>query len=174
LGNSHLPAGLFRHFSTFGNHLTREGLWQNHIGGHTLALGDASVACRDERVSTYSACAIALIGKLPSTLADRSVPIELRRRRVDEIIEPFRFDRTGPLDQLASQAARWALDNAARVRGTEPTIPTGVVNRAADNWRPLLAISDIAGGDWPTRTRHAVQCLVTTGEDELSTGAALL
>jgi Protein of unknown function (DUF3631) len=124
--------------------------------------------------STYSACAIALIGKLPSTLADRSVPIELRRRRVDEIIEPFRFDRTEPLDQLASQAARWALDNATRVRGTEPTIPTGVVNRTADNWRPLLAISDIAGGDWPTRTRHAVQCFMTTGDDELSTGVALL
>jgi putative DNA primase/helicase len=40
--------------------------------------------------STYSACAIALIGKLPATLADRSVRIELRRRRADEAIEPFR------------------------------------------------------------------------------------
>ncbi len=31
--------------------------------------------------STHSACAVALIGKLPATLADRSVPIELLRRR---------------------------------------------------------------------------------------------
>jgi Protein of unknown function (DUF3631) len=124
--------------------------------------------------STYSACAIALIGKLPSTLADRSVPIELRRRRADEIIEPFRFDRTETLDQLASQAARWARDNASRVRDAEPAIPTGVVNRTADNWRPLLAISDVAGGVWPKRARHAVQCFVAAGEDELSTGAALL
>jgi hypothetical protein len=124
--------------------------------------------------STYSACAIALIGNLPATLADRSVAIELRRRRVDEIVEPFRFDRTEPLDQLASQVARWARDNAAPIRGAEPMIPAGVLNRTADNWRPLLAISDIAGGDWPTRSRHAVQSFVATGEDDHSTGVALL
>jgi putative DNA primase/helicase len=59
--------------------------------------------------STYSACAIALIGRLPATLADRSVPIELRRRRADEPIEAFRFDRTAHLDQLARKAARWLL-----------------------------------------------------------------
>jgi putative DNA primase/helicase len=125
--------------------------------------------------STYSACAIALIGKLPSTLADRSVLIELRRRRPEEFVEPFRFDRTGPLDQLASQVARWAQDNAACVRAAEPTIPAGVLNRTADNWRPLLAISEVARGEWPVRTRQAVQCFVAAvGEDDHSTGVALL
>ena len=53
--------------------------------------------------STFSACAIALIGKLPTTLADRSVPIELRRRRPDEPVEPFRFDRTSPPRSPRSQ-----------------------------------------------------------------------
>ena len=95
--------------------------------------------------STYSACAIALIGRLPATLADRSVPIELRRRRPDEPIEPFRFDRTDHLDQLARKAARWALDNADRIRDADPVMPAGVFNRVADNWRPLLAIADAAG-----------------------------
>ena len=28
-------------------------------------------------------------------------------------------------------------------------MPAGVFNRAADNWRPLLAIADAAGGEWP-------------------------
>src|SRR4029077_15775461 len=55
--------------------------------------------------STYSASAIALIGKLPATLTDRSVPIELRRRRPDEPIQAFRFDQTEHLDQLARKAA---------------------------------------------------------------------
>jgi len=55
--------------------------------------------------STYSACAISLIGKLPATIADRSVPIDLRRRRADETIEPFRFDRTDHLDRLARMDA---------------------------------------------------------------------
>jgi len=107
--------------------------------------------------STYSACAIALIGRLPATLADRSVPIELRRRRADETIEAFRFDRTAHLDQLGRKVARWALDNAVRIRSADPAMPNGVVNRAADNWRPLLAIADAAGGGWPARARQAVQ-----------------
>jgi putative DNA primase/helicase len=118
--------------------------------------------------STYSACAIALIGRLPATLADRSVQIELRRRRADEPIESFRFDRTAHLDQLSRKVARWALDNADRIRSADPEMPEGVVNRAADNWRPLLAIADVAGGEWPPRARQAVQCTgaSTTGDDQ--------
>jgi hypothetical protein len=107
--------------------------------------------------STYSACAIALIGRLPATLADRSAPIELRRRRPNEVVEAFRFDRTEHLDKLARKAARWALDNADRIRAADPDMPGGVFNRMADNWRPLLAIADAAGGEWPARARRAVQ-----------------
>jgi hypothetical protein len=118
--------------------------------------------------STYSACAIALIGKLPATLADRSVPIELRRRRADEPVEPFRFDRTDHLDQLARKAARWAADNADRIRSADPEMPAGVFNRVADNWRSLLAIADAAGGEWPARARRALQCAGAnaTGDDQ--------
>jgi hypothetical protein len=32
-------------------------------------------------------------------------------------------------------------------------MPTGIYNRAADNWHPLLAVADRAGGDWPQRAR---------------------
>jgi putative DNA primase/helicase len=125
--------------------------------------------------STYSACAVALIGKLPGTLADRSVPIELRRRRPDEPVEPFRFDRTGHLDQLARKAARWTADNADRIRAADPDMPASIFNRAADNWRPLLAIADEAGGEWPTRARRAAQHAgAATGGDEQSLRVRLL
>ena len=106
--------------------------------------------------STYSACAIALIGKLPPTLADRSVSIELRRRRADEPIEIFRFDRVENLDELARKAMRWAQDNEGAVHDADPDIPAGVHNRAADNWRPLLAIADVVGGEWSERGRRAI------------------
>jgi putative DNA primase/helicase len=124
--------------------------------------------------STYSACAIALIGRLPATLADRSVPIELRRRRADEAIEAFRFDRTEHLDQLARKAARWALDNVDRIRGADPNMPPSVFNRAADNWRPLLAIADAAGGDWPARARRAVQCTGASANGDDKSARVLL
>jgi Protein of unknown function (DUF3631) len=116
--------------------------------------------------STYSACGIALIGKLPATLADRSVPVDLRRRRADEVIETFRFDRTDHLDRLARMAARWTADNAERIRDAEPDMPACLLNRAADNWRPLLAIADTAGGEWPQRARVAAQCAMCGDDDE--------
>jgi putative DNA primase/helicase len=47
-------------------------------------------------------------------------------------------------------------------------MPASVFNRVADNWRPLLAIADAAGGEWPARARRAVQCAgaSATGDDQ--------
>ena len=105
--------------------------------------------------STFSACAIALIGRLPGTLADRAVPIDLVRRKADEAIEPFRFDRVDHLAVLARKLMRWTEDNADAVAATEPEMPAGLYNRAADNWRGLLAIATVAGGDWLARGHKA-------------------
>ena len=67
-----------------------------------------TVAVRDDfevrSFSTYGACVIALIGQLPGTLADRSVPIALTRRKRDEAITPFRLDRVRPSGRVGPQA----------------------------------------------------------------------
>jgi putative DNA primase/helicase len=105
--------------------------------------------------STYSACIIALIGTLPDTLHDRSVVVDLKRRLPKERITPFRFDRAGHLDVLARMAARWAADNSERVAASDPAMPRGVINREADNWRPLAAIASVAKGRWPARVSKA-------------------
>ena len=68
--------------------------------------------------STFAACAIALIGRLPGTLADRAVPIDLVRRKADEAIEPFRFDRVDHLAVLARKLMRWTKDNADAIAAT--------------------------------------------------------
>jgi Protein of unknown function (DUF3631) len=44
-------------------------------------------------------------------------------------------------------------------------LPPGIFNRIADNWRPLLAIADIAGGNWPERARRALVAIQATVED---------
>src|ERR1700730_14776901 len=54
--------------------------------------------------STHSPCAIAMIGQLPDTLADRSISIQLRRRLPDEKIKSFRIDRVSGLRDLARKA----------------------------------------------------------------------
>jgi hypothetical protein len=118
--------------------------------------------------STYSAVAIALIGKLPPTLHDRSAPVvDLKRRLRSERVETFRLDRTAALEGLAAKAARWAFDNGARVKDIDPRLPEGLFNRDADNWRPLLAIAEAAGGQWPGWAREAAAlCCQAISDDD--------
>jgi putative DNA primase/helicase len=125
--------------------------------------------------STYGACAVALIGQLPDTLNDRAVAIELKRRLKTESIEPFRIDRAGHLNVLARKSARWAADHATRIGEIDPAVPEGIINREADNWRPLLAIAEAAGGDWPERARRAAEAAHSAGgEGEAAPIEALL
>jgi uncharacterized protein DUF3631 len=118
--------------------------------------------------ATYAATAIALIGALPGTLADRSIDISLARRKADEKVDAFRLDRTEALDVLARKAARWAQDNAERIGTIDPQMPAGLYNRAADNWRPLLAIAEAVSGEWPQRAHAAALKTVGGDVDEVS------
>jgi putative DNA primase/helicase len=117
--------------------------------------------------STFAAVTIAIIGNLPDTLADRSVTVDLKRRMPSEKVASFRFDRVGHLDVLARQAARWAQDHAGTISAADPEMP-GIHNREADNWAPLLAIADAAGGAWPERARAAAAAGHVAGGDEAS------
>jgi hypothetical protein len=143
----------------------------HRAGGFVVrTVGEGSNA-QVRKFSTWGACAIALIGKLPDTLADRSIPIRLQRRRADEPVKSLRLDRVDPeLVRLARQCARLAKDNIAALREAEPGMPTGLFNRAADNWRPILAIADRAGGDWPVKARAAARALTKpdAGDDDAS------
>jgi Protein of unknown function (DUF3631) len=131
----------------------------------TVAVGDDFEV---RSFSTYGACAIALIGQLPGTLADRSVPIALTRRKRDEAVTPFRLDRVGHLVVLARKLARWAADNAEAIATVEPEMPAGLYNRAADNWRILVAIATVAGGDWLARSHTAALASAGAEVDEMS------
>jgi putative DNA primase/helicase len=120
--------------------------------------------------STHSPCAIAMIGQLPDTLADRSISIRLRRRLPDEKIKSFRIDRVSRLTDLARQAARWVIDHTDKIGESEPELPAGLYNRQADNWRPLFALAAVAGRQWPERAKSAA--IILTGaieDDSLST-----
>jgi hypothetical protein len=134
-----------------------------HGGSVLRAVGDDY---EPRAFSTYSACAIALIGKLPDTLHDRSVVVDLKRRLPSETISAFRADRVGQLDALARQAARWCRDHTDEVANADPALPAEIYNREADNWRPLLAIASVAGGQWPKRACDALEQSHATAEDE--------
>ena len=67
------------------------------------------------------------------------------RKRPDEKIERIRIDRLDALKDLQRKCARWAIDHIQLLKFVDPEIPNGLHDRAADNWRPLLAIADLAG-----------------------------
>jgi hypothetical protein len=121
---------------------------------------------RPKSFPVFGAAVLSGIGHLPGTLADRSIVILLHRRRPDQIITPFRSSRAKHLEDLASQMARWVSDHRDSLEGSEPDMPEGMFNRVADVWRPLFAIADEAGGDWPDMARStALRLIRSTGQD---------
>ena len=117
--------------------------------------------------STWCAKFIALIGELPDTLMDRAIVIEMRRKTAEELVERLRLDHLPDIcDPLRRQLARWAVDHADGVAAIDPEVPSGLHDRAVDNWRPLFALSEAVGGEWPSRARDAAQALAGVDQED--------
>jgi len=121
--------------------------------------------------SVFGAVAFAANGRLADDLEQRSIVVEMQRRRADESVSELREDRCRHLTDLARMCARWADDFRGDVAGRDPDM-AGLINRDADNWRPLFAIADLVGSDWPSRAREAA--LALTPKDSESIGPMLL
>ncbi len=116
---------------------------------------------------TWAPVAVAMIGRLPPTLEDRSIVVPMQRRAPNQIIERLRRNRLDELADIASMAARWAADNFTSLKGDDPMVPKELHDRAADNWEPLFSIADLAGGDWPARARKAARALSGSADEAL-------
>jgi putative DNA primase/helicase len=104
------------------------------------------------------------IGTLPDTLHDRSIVIRLERAKPGELRERFDSRHTKHEHELCQELARFVADNRERIELCDPKLPDAAFNRLADNWRPLFAIAEIAGDDWPKRAAAAFAKL-TSHED---------
>jgi len=87
-------------------------------------------------------------------LRTRAIEVRMHRKRPDQEIEKLDPDHYPALRALNSRAAQWGSDHLAALRNAKPTMPTEMDNRDTDNWRPLLAIADAAGGHWPLTARR--------------------
>jgi hypothetical protein len=120
----------------------------------------------------WAPLAFAMIGKPLYTQLSRSIVIEMRRMAPDQHPEHRRTDRDQGFGELRRKCARWAADHLEELRAADPEVP--VTGRKANCWRPLLAIADLAGGEWPTRARGAALALSVTDEDAETIGVQLL
>jgi len=105
--------------------------------GHTRSGAFVVRVCGDDyeprKFRTWAAMAFGAIGRLPDTLSDRSIIVPMRRKRPEDVVEPFRQDRVGGLHGLCRKAARWAKDHADALRVADPDTPGGLNDRAASN-----------------------------------------
>ena len=115
-----------------------------------------------EELPAYCAVALAGLGNLPDTITSRSVIVPMRRRAPNEVVEPFR-------DRIQRQEAEPILKALASWAGAIthidfPEMPAGITDRDADVWEALIAVADLAGGDWPARARGAAIALVAASK----------
>jgi putative DNA primase/helicase len=103
----------------------------------------------------FGAKAIAGIGHLPDTLKDRSILLELRRKRKDEQRQRLRYADQSQFLEIRQKLARWSGDHMEVLRVARPELPDALNDRAQDNWEPLFAIADCLGSHWSQTARHA-------------------
>lgn len=153
--------------------------------GHTKAGASVARCVGDDhiprRFSTWCPMALAAIGSLPGTVEDRAIIVRMQRKAPGTAVAPF--PRSGKraaalkheLHRVARKVCRWTDDHGKGLAELDPAVPGDLHDRAADNWRPLLAIADCVGGDWPTRARDAATALSGSGaEARESMGVQLL
>jgi hypothetical protein len=115
--------------------------------------------------------------KVPDTVLDRSIHIEMVRAPRDVKLLPYDMDdHHEPKAALRASWEAWADAHATALHEHEPDeVPEALGHRAKQNWRPLFAIADVAGGEWPARARQAAVTLTqTSDESRVSNGMRLL
>jgi hypothetical protein len=123
--------------------------------------------------SVHTPIAIAGIGDLPGTIADRSITIQMKRALRAELPDPITDQARAHVAELARKLVRWIQDNETPLAAANPDMGE-LFNRQADNWRPLFAIADVAGGSWPKIVRLTSEATIVTDDDTEPLGVKLL
>ncbi len=113
--------------------------------------------------NVFGAKIISGIGKLPSTVMDRSISITLKRALPHEKRQRVKSLPKATTSTIKAKLARWSDDNMAKVAMSKPNIPESIYNREFDTWEILFQIADTLGGNWLKLVTNA--CLVISEVD---------
>ncbi len=110
-----------------------------------------------KNLSTFCPKILSGISGLPDATKSRCIPIEMERMlpgdRVDDLDEYIIEPEAGA---LYGRAHDWAHHYLKRLRDARPTAPAELGHRQREVSRPLLAVADLAGGEWPGKVRAAL------------------
>jgi len=121
--------------------------------------------------SAWCPKALAGIGRLPDTLADRCILIQMQRKTQQEQCDRLRDLRT---TSLREQCLRFVHDHQSAIAAAQPLIPATLNDRAADIWEPLFVLADLVGGSWPDLAREAAIQLTAAAHEHAPIGFLLL
>ncbi|MDG3014147.1 DUF3631 domain-containing protein [Speluncibacter jeojiensis] len=114
------------------------------------------------KLDAFAPVALAgLHSNVPEATRSRSIHFRMQRRKQSEKVQPFRRrSATAEVEPLVAALAEWVVPLQDRIGPSWPEMPTGVDDRDAEVWEPLLALADAAGGEWPRRAREACTAFV--------------
>ena len=121
-----------------------------------------------------SIAGIALEKHLPDSTMSRGIVVNMRRKLPDETVTRLRYAEQGLFAKLCGKLERAADDYQEAIQHARPHLPEALSDRAQDNWESLLAIAEVAGGDWLERATEAALILSNQSKEKVSTGNELL
>jgi hypothetical protein len=137
--------------------------------GHTREMAYVQRCVGDshdvQNFSTWAPKAIALIGKMPDSMMDRSIPIPMKRKTKAETVFRIRETQQNVFEELRRKIVRFCEDHGHKIGKLLPKLPAGLNDRAEDCWLPLFSIADVAGGNWPDLARKAALALSADVDD---------
>jgi len=118
-----------------------------------------------EHYNVFGPMAFALKAKeLAADLADRSLRINMQK--APHQMEPFTKEHEKILRGWRDQFVRWAKNHSSDVADITVEMPQDLINRGADNWRPLLKVAKAVGGEWHDRIMAAATAYQQTHESQ--------
>ena len=126
------------------------------------------------RFSCWCPKVMASIGHLPETLADRCIRIRMQRKTPREQCQRLRDLDPALITTLRRQCVRFVADHALEIANARPVMPSGLNDREADLWEPLIVIGDLAGGRWRELARQAAVGLTESARGRNPIGSLLL
>jgi len=122
------------------------------------------------RYSCWCPKVIAMIGRVPETIADRSILVRLERKLVTEKCAPLTDFKP---ETITAKCVRFAKDNSELIEKAAPETVSGLNDRAGDTFEPLFVLARMAGPEWFARAAEAAVFLTSSQNSDMQ-GAGLL
>jgi hypothetical protein len=107
---------------------------------------DRYIRGRNQKFYLFGRLAIAAIGDLPRPLISRSIVVSMQRQPPGNQRRSIDVnDRAWGAAQTVNFGFAEAVRSSAITLNLNPSMPTDLTNRAADNWRALISIGDALG-----------------------------